>query len=301
MQNIQNLYKVLFQNDLLSLSFDDFVKNYENEDYKRKVFQIATEEGLFSRDYANFEKGYSLPKTTTGVDAMGNDIMIGGEESQEKNTWLENAFGKNSVTDLVGDIYRSGKQGWAAGQTVDEALEVYKKGRNLSNEDLQAFLDANKRMQEAGVSDEMLEYQKIYEEEGGGTWAAIKAFAQNPTIMPQVIVSSIAQMISSVEDSEEVLGTAAAASGVGAGAGAAIGSTGFSLGPLGVLTTAGGAVSGAVGGFYGGLTGVMETANTLAALLQDDLGEGVEMTKENVRAILEDPEKFENLKKQSFS
>ena len=62
MQNIQNLYKVLFQNELLSLSFEDFVKNYENEDYKRNVFQIATEEGLFTKDYANFEKGYSLPK-----------------------------------------------------------------------------------------------------------------------------------------------------------------------------------------------------------------------------------------------
>ena len=296
MNNIQHLYKALIENNLLNISFDKFSQFYENDKYKQNVFSAIKEKGLFDGDFEKFSSMYSLPKAKPGVDADGNDIMIGGQVSQEKNTWIENAFGKNTVTDFVGDLYRSGKQGWAAGQSVDEALEVYKKGRNLSAEDLQAFLDANKRMQEAGVTDEMLNYQKMYEENGGGMWGAVKAFAANPTIAPSVIVSSIAQMISSAEDSEEVLGMAALSSGAGAAAGAAIGSTGFSLGPLGVLTTGGGAISGAVGGFFGGLTGVMETGNTLAQLLQEEIGEGVEMTKENVRAILEDADKFQDLK-----
>ena len=296
MNSIQHLYKALIENNLLNISFDKFSQFYENDKYKQNVFTAIKEKGMFDGDFEKFSSMYSLPKAKPGVDAQGNDIMIGGEVSQEKNTWIENAFGKNTVTDFVGDLYRSGKQGWAAGQSVDEALEVYKKGRNLSAEDLQAFLDANKRMQEAGVTDEMLNYQKMYEENGGGMWGAVKAFAANPTIAPAVIVSSISQMISSAEDSEEVLGMAALSSGAGAAAGAAIGSTGFSLGPLGALTTAGGAVSGAVGGFFGGLTGVMETGNTLAQLLQEEIGEGVEMTKENVRAILEDADKFQDLK-----
>ena len=147
----------------------------------------------------------------------------------------------------------------------------------------------------------MQEYLKIYEEAGGGAWGAIKGFAYNPSIFYTTIISSISQMVASAVDSEEVLGTAAAASGVGAGIGAGIGSAGFSAGPLGVLTTAGGAVSGAVGGFFGGLTGVMETGNTLAQLLQEELGEGVEMTKENVRAILEDEQKFRSLKNKAVA
>ena len=296
MNNIQHLYKALIESNLLNISFDKFSQFYENDKYKQNVFSAVKEKGLFDGGFEKFSSMYSLPKAKPGVDKDGNDIMIGGEVSQEKNTWIENAFGKNTVTDFVGDLYRSGKQGWAAGQSVDEALEVYKKGRNLSSEDLQAFLAANKRMQEAGVTDEMLNYQKMYEENGGGMWGAVKAFAANPTIAPSVIVSSISQMISSAEDSEEVLGMAALSSGAGAVAGAAIGSTGFSLGPLGALTTAGGAVSGAVGGFFGGLTGAMETGNTLAQLLQEEIGEGVEMTKENVRAILEDTDKFQDLK-----
>ena len=300
MNNIQRLYKALVEQKLVNISFDQFSKYYENDKYKQQVFSVIKDKGMFEGDFNSFSNAYSAPKVER-VDKNGNDIMIGGESSQEENTWIEDSFGKNTITDFVGDLYRGGKQGWAAGQSVDEALEIYKKGRDLSDEDLQAFLDANKRMQEAGVSDEMLSYQKMYEENGGGMWGAIKAFAANPTIAPSVIVSSMSQMLSSAIDSEEVRGAAAASSGVGAAAGAAIGSTGFSLGPLGALTTAGGAISGAVGGFFGGLTGAMETGNTLAQLLQGELGEGVEMTKENVRAILEDADKFQDLKNKAVA
>ena len=306
MTNLQQLYTSLFKAKLININFDKFAQYFENDKYKRQVYDVISNRKMFTKSFESFDKAFSLPdvealETKVGVDKDGNDIMIGGKVSQEKNTWLEDTFGKNSVTDLFGDMYRAGKQGWAAGRSVDEALEVYKKGRNLSDQDLQAFLDANERMREAGVSDEMLEYNKIAEEEGGGIFGVLKAFANNPTIMPQVIVSSFSQMLGSAVDSEEVLGTAAASSGAGAAAGAAIGSTGFSLGPLGALTTAGGAVSGAVGGFFGGLTGVMETGNTLAQLLQEEIGEDVEMTKENVRAILEDPDRFENLKNRAVA
>jgi len=147
MNNIQHLYKALIENNLLNISFDKFSQFYENDSYKQNVFSAIKEKGMFDGDFEKFSSMYNLPKAKPGVDAQGNDIVIGGEVSQEKNTWIENAFGKNTVTDFVGDLYRSGKQGWAAGQSVDEALEVYKKGRNLSSEDLQAFLEANKRMQ----------------------------------------------------------------------------------------------------------------------------------------------------------
>ena len=300
MNSIQRLYKALVEQKLVNISFDQFSKYYENDKYKQQVFSVIKDKGMFEGDFNSFSNAYSAPKVER-VDKNGNDIMIGGESSQEENTWIEESFGKNTITDFVGDLYRGGRQGWAAGQSVDEALEIYKKGRDLSDEDLQAFLDASKRTQEAGVSDEMLSYQKMYEENGGGMWGAIKAFAANPTIVLPVIISSMSQMISSAIDSEEVRGAAAASSGVGAAAGAAIGSTGFSLGPLGALTTAGGAISGAVGGFFGGLTGAMETGNTLAQLLQGELGEGVEMTKENVRAILEDADKLQDLKNKAVA
>ena len=301
--NLKKLYNALQTIGMIDIDFEKFVQYMGKESYQQKVFQVVSEEKLFDGDFNRFKSGYAPKFDDSFYSNVTTDTV---QESQEKNTWIEDTFGKTGVvgvvTDFFGDLYRAGAQGWAAGRSVDEALEIYKKGKDLTDEDLQAFLDANKRIQEAGTQDEMQEYLKIYEEAGGGAWGAIKGFAYNPSIFYTTIISSISQMVASAVDSEEVLGTAAASSGVGAGVGAGIGAAAGSVGgPLAALTAAGGAVSGALGGFFGGLTGVMETGNTLAQLLQEELGEGVEMTKENVRAILEDDQKFQSLKNKAVA
>ncbi len=211
-------------------------------------------------------------------DAIETETQVTGEE----NTDLEDFFGKNFLTDFLGDIYRAGAQGQAQGGSLDESLELFTKGKDVTDEDIQDFIIAQEKMANAGQSDEMRDFNKIYQADGGGWWGFIKGVANNPSIIPQLFVSSVSAMVNP---------TVIAAAGVGAGTGAAIGSTGFSAGPLGVFTTAGGAIAGAMGA----AGGTLETGLTFAELLLEQL-DGKPMTKENVREILESEEKMQGIR-----
>jgi hypothetical protein len=267
-ENKEN-FESLFPEAVLKQQAENFQPGVPNVDasetpVKRRIQQSGQSSGFAS------ENGFS---------GSADDF----ENTQEKATAIERQFGKNIVTDFFGDLYRAGVQGSAAGSSVDEAFDVYKRGDDISDEDLQKFIDANERMENAGTSDEMLEYQKLYDEAGGGLWGFLSANAQTRgAVLPQIIVSSVANMATSAFDSEEVFGTAAASAGVGATAGTAI------LPGAGTLTGAG-------AGFVGGLVGAMETGLTLSELLKEEL-DGADFNKENVRKILEDSDAFDRIK-----
>jgi predicted kinase len=193
------------------------------------------------------------------------------------------------------DLASSWKQGYGSGRTSNESWEVFKKGDGISSEDLKALIVTNKKIEELGNTNEQAKFAKDLEKYGGGVFGTLRAFAENPGFAPQAIVSSIGTMAGSFVDSEEVWGTALASAGAGAVAGAGIGSLGFSLGPFGVLTTAGGAVTGTVSGFIGGLVGSMETGLTLTDLLKDEL-DGAQFNEENVIRILENKDVFDKIK-----
>ena len=198
------------------------------------------------------------------------DFSKGTEDvAGEKDTLLERTFGKNEITDLFGDLYRAGAAGQAQGGSVDEALELFAKGSDASQEDIDDFIAAQKRMQSMGESDEMRDFQKIYQADGGGWLGFIKGVIANPTVIPQLFVSSVSAMATPA--------TLAGAAG-GAAAGAAI------AGPAGALI-------GAMG--MAGTT--LETGLTYAELLQEELG-GKEMTEENIREILGNQEKMNNIR-----
>ena len=198
------------------------------------------------------------------------------------------------------DLYTALQQGFDAGFSVNEAFDVYKQGANISDEDLEAYINAVSRMDKSKMTNEQYKYQKAVEENGGGFFGAMKALYENPGYAPQFIVTSGATMLGSLLDSEEVAGFTAAGAGVGAATGAAIGATGFAAGPFGVFTTAGGALTGATSGAFTGLIGAMETSLTLTDLLKDELG-NQKFTKENIRNILENPEAIERLKNKSLA
>tara|TARA_R110000796_G_scaffold4991_2_gene18822 strand:+ start:4303 stop:9390 length:5088 start_codon:yes stop_codon:yes gene_type:complete len=201
-----------------------------------------------------------------------------------------------SGVDYIKEIKNSIVGGWYAGESVDEAFDVYKQGKNISDEELDDYIKAANKMSKIPPSKDMQEFTKISEEAGGGVWGFVKGIAMTgKSVIPQVILQSMATMGSSLVDSEEVKGTAALSAGAGAGTGAIIGSTGFSLGPLGVLSTAGGALTGMVSGFIGGLTGTMETGLVLTEFLKEELGDK-EFNKENIRDILENKELFNKMK-----
>ena len=48
-----------------------------------------------------------------------------GKETGEKDTLIERTFGKNALTDFLGDLYRSGASGVAAGETTGESFDMF--------------------------------------------------------------------------------------------------------------------------------------------------------------------------------
>jgi len=221
------------------------------------------------------------------INSILPEIELPEQEQKEEDTAIERALGKNVVTDFFGDLYRAGEQGLAQGATVDEAFDVYKKGKNISDEELRRYIEVSDALDKTGASDEMREYEEIKNEAGGGVWGFMKGMVMTRgQVIPQVIVSSAAAMGRTFFDSEE----AAAA----AGGGAAIAGTAGSFVP--VVGTA----TGAIGGAVAGLTGSMETALTLTELLKTELGDK-DFNKENIRAILEDEELFEDIKDRALA
>ena len=260
---------------------DEYINKLENPNQEAELRREALSDYKPGVDAQGIEMGFS----ESGLDNLIFDDAIKKEQeniTQEDDTLLEDFFGKNILTDFWGDMYRAAAQGQAQGGSLDESLELFVKGKDVTDEDIQDFIIAQERMNNAGQSDEMRDFSKIYEEDGGGWWGFIKGVASNPSVIPQLFVSSVSAMVNP---------TTLAAAGVGAGTGAAIGSTGFSAGPLGVFTTAGGAMVGAMAASGA----VLEAGLSFAELLLEQL-DGKPMTKENVREILESEEKMQGIR-----
>ena len=189
---------------------------------------------------------------------------------KEKDTAIERAFGKNFLTDFFGDLYRSGSAGIAQGATLDESLELFAKGQNVTDQDIQEFIQAQQSLQSRGESDEMKDFNRIYQSEGGSLWGFIKGVVANPSVVPQIFVSSTTQLLN--------------ASTIGAGiAGGAAGSF------IPIIGTLGGAM-GAAGA-------TLETGITFAELLQKELEEReLDFTTDNVRTVLEDEEALSSIR-----
>ena len=58
-EELQNLYKVLFDEGLYSKSYDEFLGQWQDDAYKTKVYGIVIEKGLYSKDEPSFYEKYS--------------------------------------------------------------------------------------------------------------------------------------------------------------------------------------------------------------------------------------------------
>ena len=189
---------------------------------------------------------------------------------KEKDTAIERAFGKNFLTDFFGDLYRSGAAGIAQGATLDESLELFAKGQNVTDQDIQEFIQAQQSLQSRGESDEMKDFNRIYQSEGGSLWGFIKGVVANPSVVPQIFVSSTTQLLN--------------ASTIGAGI---AGGVGGSFVPI----------IGTIGGAMGAAGATLETGITFAELLQKELEEReLEFNTDNVRTVLEDQEALSSIR-----
>ena len=95
------------------------------------VDPTVSQDDMGSQSDDGFSASYDLPQ----VDVTA---------SQEDDTAIERIFGKNVATDFFGDLYRAYSQGLAQGATVDEAFDIYKKGKNISDAELNRYIEVNK-------------------------------------------------------------------------------------------------------------------------------------------------------------
>ena len=210
------------------------------------------------------------------------------KDTQEKSTLIERTFGKNPLTDFLGDIYRSGIQGLEVSETVPGAIKILSQGRTVSDKEIEDYIKEVQEAEAMPETDEMRDFYKTYQEEGEGLFGVMKGLANNPSILPQILTSSITSMFT-----PEVAAGAGAGAGTGFLAGAGLGAIG---GPFAGVTGAGGALVGMIGG----ATATLESALTFNELLKEELGDQA-FTKENIRAILSDPEKLSRLRNRSVA
>ena len=325
---LKNIWNELSSKGKTNSEFDAWKTNvYNSEEVQTNVYGYLKDNGYTNSEFNDW-KANALPAKTndsasadpaveSNQNSTGSNSVNGFSESrdasdfvntQEENIWLEDYFGKNELTDFVGDLWRAGSAGVTAGSSVDESFDLYKKGKDMTDSELKDFLSKTREIEKSGRTDEMIaltEKQNQLKKEGyNGVSAFFLGWWDNPSAMLQYSVQSLAQMGTALYDSEEVRGAAAAASGAGALAGGAAGSAGFSLGPLGVATAGAGAVTGMTAGFFGGLSGAMEVGMTTAQLMQEQaekegLSWGNLSDKERfnyVRKLTNDTEKFNELK-----
>ena len=219
---------------------------------------------------------------------MASPLVNISLESQEDDTAIERFFGKNEITDFFGDLYRAVERGVGRGKTLSENFQIFNKGIQATDEDILKMIELNEKSN-LRTSDEMLSHAKISQEAGGGVWGWIKGVVENPSVLPMLMLESVAAMGSSLFDAKEAVAAGAAGAGAGAAAGLATGI----FAP--VTSTAGG-----IAGFMGGVMGAMETGLTFGQLLQEELAnEGKEFSLDNVKDFLGDEEKYNKLKRRA--
>jgi len=250
--------------------------------------QVVTEE-VVEEDQTQIETPPDQVEDTASYINLEGSTDLTEEELQnltpgEKNTALERTFGKNEFTDFFGDMYRAGSQGQGQAGLVDDSLEIFGKGKSASDSDIEDFIAAHNVMTSSGPSDEMKDFDKVFEQSGGGIYGFLKGLLESPSVAPQLFVSSISAMLNPAS-----LAAAGATTG-----GFAL--SGSGAGPLGAV--AGGIAS--IPFAMGAAGATLETGLSFAEFLNEELEEkGLKFTKEDIRKVLNDPEAMSRIRAKS--
>ena len=221
------------------------------------------------------------------LDSQSENGLSEQQEIPEVPTWLEETFGQDTLgVDFASDMYRAVKSGWRQSSAAGEIADVFT--GDQSDEALNTMREKMQYIQETAQSEEMQSYQKTvekYKEEGdSGFMAGLKAFVENPSIGPEVMLSSVTQLAGTALEGGAISGLVAA----GAGAGAAVG---------GIPTAGIGALPGAIAGAQGASMMAMEALGTFSELLKEKVEEkgGKFSNNNDIRNILESSDDMSEL------
>ena len=278
----------------------DYVATAEKENYNYDVVNSKFPEFGFQSSSTE-ANSVGLKKKDITASSSGVGSLVSSEPAEED--YFQGAFGSvlrglDSISpigigDFVDDMARSVAAGYRNATVAEEADNLLLAGAKATPEEIQKFIEANKSASQIGQSKEMQDYMKTYEEEGKSFWGVVKGILTNPTVGAELITSSLTALATNAD----ALKAGAAAIGTGAAYGAA---TGAAAGGVGAIPGAGAGAAAAIPYAFGLASSVVEAGSTFGELLQEELG-GKELTKENVRAILEDENKLQEIRNKAIA
>lgn len=302
-----------FQQDM---PMDMFMQKMADPNYASKMYDwISTKDETFQTDMPleNFMNRISnidsiappttLKKKEDGTSPSLDTTLQSNYQQPTEEDYFTGGFGDFlrgmdevvplGIGDFIDDLSRSVASGYRQGQLSENASDLLLRGSMATDEDLQSFIAANKEAQGLGPSDEMMDYQKTYEENGKGILGVILGIAKNPTVIPELILSSMTGMATNT-DALAAGGTAIA---TGAGYGAATGAVAGGVG------AAPGALAGAAAAIpyaFAAAGTAVEMGATFAELLQEEVGDQ-ELTAENIREVLGNEEKYTRIRNKALA
>ena len=167
---LNNIWNTLSQNGLTNSDFDSWKENFStNPNVRNNVYNYLKDNDLTNSSQQEWINNIVGKQVSSTVDPTLDDDFSASYDlpqvdvaaSQEDDTWIERTFGKWVATDYLGDLWRAGEQGFAQGATVDEAFDVYKKGKDISDEELRRYIEVSDALDKTGASDEMRRYEEI--------------------------------------------------------------------------------------------------------------------------------------------
>ena len=289
---LNNIWTHLSGNNLTSNDFETWKNNFvQDESIRNNIYNYLKDNNLTEssqQEWVNNIVGEQVYPTVS-QKSMGSQLDDGSLGLPEDKGWFE---------DMVTAI----KGGATPGLSVGEAMDIYRQGNEISDEDLQNFIDAAKLTEGREQTNEEASWIRDTEKHGGGFFGGMMGLLENPGYAPQFIASSLATMAATLYDAPEARAYVAGGAATGAATYAGIGATATSIGgPVG--TAIGGVVGaglGAVSGGFAGLIGVMETGLTLTELLREELGDK-EFNQKNMRALLGNREVMERVKSKALA
>lgn len=299
---INDLYS-LAQSNGYDKSVDEFKTLVQtNANAVADMYELAKSNG-YGKTPEDFQALIGFKKKVDSEDGSAESSADAPADYQpEEPTAVEEFFGKNAVTNFLGDIVRSYKSGAAKTNLVDPSQSIFgKTGSEMSDEELDEFIKYSQAMKNAPLTDEMKSFQKTVQERGGDWAAFFSSVWQNKEIIPQLVVDSFASMLPVTGEgaSETLLTAGSAGAGAGGAAGAGIGLIG---GPFAEVTVPVGATTGAVRGGMAALGGTLETMLSYNEFLSEELdSQGLEMTPDNIRKVTSDPETVKSLRNRALS
>jgi len=279
---------------------EDDVEEIPEEDVEIINQEEEDDFGYESSNYDNMD----LAVKNSGIvrrdgETTGEDYVQRNDQG-EISTAMERAFGSNGFTDFFGDMYRGYQTGAAQGDAVGDFMQLaLKNAENVTQEDIENFLAAQRRLEEQPESYEMAEFRRISAANGGGFMGMMTGLINNLSIAPAVLVQSIRSMVNAHSLAAAGMG-ALAGGGAGLALGAAAGAVG---GPVGaffgsIFTGTAGAVGGAIGGATTALEGALSFAEFFKAELEK---QGMAMNAESVRELLFQPEAMSRIRNRAIS